>query len=347
MWQRAPGIGEAFGLGRDGVPPGPLGQFDTDWVPPAQRAEYYRAMLGGLVCAATPHLPGAGETAAPLRVQARNGRLGDLLYVRYGATPHRIERGRADVRAAQTGCYYVLRQLGGPPIGVETGGQMLRLEPGDCLLGDADEPLLLHEGGRLSFGLYLAPRPLVDPWTAQAATRLRAGVQVGAATAAATLLNSVLASTPMAAGQAPPSTALSLGSVVGRLIAVALDEAAPRAPRVRDAVRAARQAQILAHLESHFADPALSPADVAASLGVSVRSLHAALEPTGRSFSEHLTALRLAAAHRLLAADGLRSVADIAFGCGFNDLSTFYRAFRRHYDVTPGDVRAENRSWLE
>jgi AraC-like DNA-binding protein len=33
------------------------------------------------------------------------------------------------------------------------------------------------------------------------------------------------------------------------------------------------------------------------------------------------------------------SVAQVAFRWGFTDLSTFHRAFRRAFGVTPGDVR--------
>jgi AraC-like DNA-binding protein len=35
-----------------------------------------------------------------------------------------------------------------------------------------------------------------------------------------------------------------------------------------------------------------------------------------------------------------RSVADIAFGWGFNSLATFYRAFQHHFGIPPAAVRA-------
>jgi AraC-like DNA-binding protein len=35
-----------------------------------------------------------------------------------------------------------------------------------------------------------------------------------------------------------------------------------------------------------------------------------------------------------------RKVADIAAEAGFNDLSYFNRAFRRHFGATPSDIRA-------
>ena len=52
---------------------------------------------------------------------------------------------------------------------------------------------------------------------------------------------------------------------------------------------------------------------------------------------------RLAHAHRLLT-DPSRAgekIATIAFAAGFGDVSYFYRAFRRRYDVLPSDLRAQ------
>ena len=34
-----------------------------------------------------------------------------------------------------------------------------------------------------------------------------------------------------------------------------------------------------------------------------------------------------------------RSVTDIAYAWGFNNLTSFYRAFRRRFDVSPSEVR--------
>lgn len=55
---------------------------------------------------------------------------------------------------------------------------------------------------------------------------------------------------------------------------------------------------------------------------------------TGRSWLEHLTELRVAHARRLLA-DTRRSVTAIAFECGFEELSSFYRAFKKQTGLAP------------
>jgi AraC-like DNA-binding protein len=72
-----------------------------------------------------------------------------------------------------------------------------------------------------------------------------------------------------------------------------------------------------------------------------VRQLHRAFEPTGTSFARRVLERRLAACRAELASPAAagRTVADVAFGCGFDNLVTFYRAFRRAYGCTPGEVR--------
>jgi AraC-like DNA-binding protein len=65
-------------------------------------------------------------------------------------------------------------------------------------------------------------------------------------------------------------------------------------------------------------------------------------EREGTTFSECVLQQRLAHAHRALS-DPLRAgekIATIAFAAGFGDISYFYRAFRRRYDVLPSDLRA-------
>ena len=85
--------------------------------------------------------------------------------------------------------------------------------------------------------------------------------------------------------------------------------------------------------------PDLTPAAVAAELGISLRQLHVLFEPTGLSFARTLTAMRLQEARRLLRAMPARAIEDIAFACGFESIATFYRVFRSLYGMTPGDAR--------
>jgi AraC-like DNA-binding protein len=136
---------------------------------------------------------------------------------------------------------------------------------------------------------------------------------------------------------ADPESAVSN---LGQLALLARGRAAPGSPESRAALHFGQYHAARQIIVQNLFRPDLSPALVAGLLGVSVRQIHLLFEPTGDSFSRTLTGMRLAEAHRLLKAEPVRPVADIAFACGFESLATFYRVFRRAYCLSPGDVRA-------
>jgi len=65
---------------------------------------------------------------------------------------------------------------------------------------------------------------------------------------------------------------------------------------------------------------------------------HSLRKETGRGFSEHLAAIRVAEAKRLLAYTDL-SLAEISQKCGFCDHSYFTKVFRRAINLTPREFR--------
>jgi AraC-like DNA-binding protein len=107
-------------------------------------------------------------------------------------------------------------------------------------------------------------------------------------------------------------------------------------------LRAARLEGAKRYIDQHLAEPALTPAGTAAALGISVRQLHLLFEPTGISFAQYVARRRLLQCRAALTSPvgAGRSVADIAFGWGFNSLATFYRAFEREFGLPPAALRA-------
>lgn len=142
-----------------------------------------------------------------------------------------------------------------------------------------------------------------------------------------------------------PATAPAVMDNLAGLIAIA----AGTSPALRDGIEAgggikhARLQAVLAHLDDNYADGGLDPTAVAATFGISVRYLHKLFELNGGTFAEELTHRRLRAARAMLAdrAQAGRTVTDIAFGAGFNDLSHFGRRFKTLFGVTPREYRAE------
>jgi AraC-like DNA-binding protein len=109
----------------------------------------------------------------------------------------------------------------------------------------------------------------------------------------------------------------------------------------RRGLRAARLAAVLRCIRIDYADPDLSPQNVARRVGISTRYLHGLLQDTEASFSERVRDLRLAKAFTLLCAGrgSPCSVSEAAYEAGFSDLSYFNRSFRRKYGLTPTAAR--------
>jgi AraC-like DNA-binding protein len=129
------------------------------------------------------------------------------------------------------------------------------------------------------------------------------------------------------------------------LAALALTESSPLGESTASAVVAARRYAVTDHITSHYQDPDLGVASVAQFLHISPRYLHRLLAGTGRSFTEHVTELRLQRAFTLLTDghEGARRISDIAFEVGFSDISHFNRLFRSRFGDTPTGVRAQSR----
>ena len=100
--------------------------------------------------------------------------------------------------------------------------------------------------------------------------------------------------------------------------------------------------QLLAFCRRHLHEAQLSPQMVAAHFGISVRTLHLRFEQLGESFNRWLLATRLDACGNALHDPNwrARTIAEVAFRYGFNDLSHFNRTFRSRFAATPRQWRA-------
>jgi AraC-like DNA-binding protein len=106
-------------------------------------------------------------------------------------------------------------------------------------------------------------------------------------------------------------------------------------------LRAARLREILAEIRANAADLAFSPRALAEKLGLSSRYVQDLLHETGASFTERVLELRLQKARTMLMArqhDRLK-VSEIAYACGFNEISYFNQAFRRRFGASPTQFR--------
>ncbi|MGP6174244.1 helix-turn-helix domain-containing protein [Corynebacterium sp. A21] len=98
------------------------------------------------------------------------------------------------------------------------------------------------------------------------------------------------------------------------------------------------------HIEFNLNDRDLSPAQIAAAVGISERQLSRIFSEAGTTVGRYILGKRLELAHRALSSveqDGL-SVAEIGHRFGFVSPSHFSRTFRERYSLTPLQWRKES-----
>jgi len=121
------------------------------------------------------------------------------------------------------------------------------------------------------------------------------------------------------------------------LIVAAFSRQAGLAGNARAAVRAAVYGQVRRHVETNLHDPNLSPDSVLASLNLSRAGVYRMFEHEG-GLAAYIRNRRLRMAADELVRFPHMDVQDIAAGLGFNDASSFTRAFRRAFDIAPREL---------
>ncbi len=101
--------------------------------------------------------------------------------------------------------------------------------------------------------------------------------------------------------------------------------------------------RVMALIRQRLANAEPTLADIAACLNVSTRSLQRHLGAEGKTFQEVLDETRREIARQWLTgtAGKLRSLTELALLLGFSSSSAFSRAFRRWFDMTPGQAARE------
>ena len=218
------------------------------------------------------------------------------------------------------------------------GGHEVVIEPGDVGILPMAERFHCVTGG-IAFRSMVVPSGVLGPQTAGREVtrphRLPGTSPMGVLVAAG--LNAAAAQLPHLSGPLGEAVLQNLSG----LVALALGASEEGRQASQDTLRAARLEAIKRRICTELADPALSPATVAAAFRISPRQLHLLFQPTGQSFAQYVLQRRLEACRATLSSPASlgRSVADVAFGWGFNSLSVFYRAFAAEFAASPGSVR--------
>jgi AraC-like DNA-binding protein len=312
-----------------------IDRWSTLVIPRPARFEVMRDMLLGGPIPLRLERDGLDRDGGFVAHVEMHGFAGEVAMVRNLGQAARGLRGSAEIARAAPDCLWAIRyrRTSGR---IELNGRAFDVHPGDIVYGDCGVEVIASGGPFVDFQQWIFPaagladllaRPEGDP-----AGILRYGTPLGR------LASDYLANLPAALDIVSPDDAAPMIRHLGTLIALDRGLAADAGDVAQASLTDMRLREILRYIDKHCADPRLTPRLVAQRHGLSERALQRLFAGTGKSCAQMLLEARLLAAHALLGRRPAGTIADVAFACGFDSLSSFYRNFRARFGHAPGDL---------
>jgi len=311
-----------------------------------RRGEEAWATTGGRVAAAADewreilsatHLPWSvvvptGDDDPGFAASARRLWIDDLALVDCECGPCSGSRTRRELNSTDGEFVVVLITLAGRET-VSQNAAEAQLRPGDAVAWDSTRPARFVVWEPLAKRSLLIPRAALEEVSGRAA--MTGGVMLDGGKPATRLLTSYLDTLSSALPDLGPSAVSAARNATLELFVGAL-RAGGDVPATSVAQPALR-AEMDRYIERHLLD-AVSPSDIAAAHGVSVRTVNRIYNANGQTVGEVIRVRRLARARAELT-DGDRPISSIAHRWGFSDTSHFSRLFKARYGTSPSDYR--------
>lgn len=216
-----------------------------------------------------------------------------------------------------------------------TNGETVPVEAGDISILDLSRPM--HSVTRHCRNLTLAlPRHLL--FAREAQNDALHGLLLKGTTSTARLiashLRTLFESLPDIDEAEAPAFVTATANLVANLVGPQIAARSQPSPTVRGAVIM----EIRRYIEQNIALADLGPDHLCRAFALSRASLYRLFAPIG-GVTDYIRARRLRAAFDMLANDGKRTVGEVAYACGFADISAFSRAFRNQFGMSPSEVR--------
>jgi len=209
--------------------------------------------------------------------------------------------------------------------------------PGDVYLLDPRRPFTLEVGGASSLVLKV-PRVEMEARLGDLAAFTALALPRGQATSA--LASDFLSMAVERADDIDPSVGLSIAQQILDLVAIAFGAKVGAAAKL-SSPRLATLTRLKSVIEARACDPELRLTDIAAATGISVRYANALLAQENTSLERFIMLRRLQHCRQALEDPSHlgRTVGDIAYSCGFADLSHFSRRYKAQFGRSPGESR--------
>lgn len=253
---------------------------------------------------------------------------------------HRIERTYRDVRLDGKDHYSAIVQLAGRSTLVQND-RVKELAVGDIALVDSTLPVTFifeNRPGRW-LGLNLRRQALVSHLGLEPEGGLIRRGETAASRLLSRLIQEAVEERDASFASTEPFMQMAVYDLLGALFATS---DLPSISSHSDGLFR----RICGIIKAHFANPDLSPGDVATEAGISLRYLQKLFTVRGSSYSHLILSIRLEHAARLIQRRALmktgQPLSAIAYACGFRDYTHFARTFRRRFGHTPGTTGVQS-----
>ncbi|MFJ8786936.1 helix-turn-helix domain-containing protein [Streptomyces sp. NPDC102476] len=308
--------------------------LNTDEVEERDRAEFVHEALGATMVPIELHWPGRRRSVAAHGVVTD---LGDLTVCSGRTTALRVERTATLARDVMEPSVFINTQLFGASMVVQHDREAV-LRPGELVMYDSASPYtLLNDTGMTGHFFRVPHSALAMPHDM---IRAACAVTLGPGHPVASLTHDYLRR--LAAD--PALTTTVNADLVGRptieLIRAVITTHLGAHKFAAEPMAATLHVRVLEYTRKHLHDPGLSAEQIAAAHYISVRYLYKVLATYDISLGDWIRTHRLEACRQALA-DGpvTTPIGAIARRHGFRDLSSFSRAFRAAYGMSPSEWR--------
>jgi AraC-like DNA-binding protein len=284
-----------------------------------------------------------GLPDVPFHARFEGAAIGQFRIGRVHGSISRFERTAAQVAAEKSDDYVIALNLSDAALQYRQLGQETAVEPGVgmfCTNSEPGEVLATQSNAWLFIGM---PRTLVHQIHPGAEDLLGRALDVRnpGLRHLHRYLNMLLAAEDL---PEDPALVQHVDMTLADIIAVALGSEREMAHITRiGGARAGHLRDVLREIKTGFGRSDFSPDDLCRKLKISPRYLQALLAETSTTFSERVTELRLQKARALLGAASHRhrKISEIAYECGFGDVSYFNRRFKARFGASPTEFRHE------
>jgi AraC-like DNA-binding protein len=222
---------------------------------------------------------------------------------------------------------------------VHQDGRESRIEAGDMFLIDPSRPFSIETGEILTHSVYLEPETLrsVMPEVENLTARAIKGSE-----GAGALFRGMVDEMFSLANELQEETADRIADALPYVLTAALTTLSNGQALIPSRLRLMHKQRILRFARENLRNHELDAGLVATAVGLSTRYVYELFEDEGQPLMKWIWSHRLDRCRNDLATPAFssRSISEIAYYWGFNDVAHFSRAFRQRFSQSPREFRA-------